>query len=1600
MAQGKKRRARGTRSRGRNLLSGQPLSLSSRSRALTVEQLEDRRMLAVFTVTNLGDLQRNDDNELETAPGTLRAAIEAANDNEEADIIYFNESLSGTIFLQATNDAFGQLTITDTLSIVGLGAKKIGVEAAGGRRVFEVTAEGEDPIGVSIEGITISGGTAVGSDEDGRGGAIYNNENLTLTEVEIANSTATLGGGVFNTGSLTVTRSLLRDNSALSNGGGIHNGVPSDSGSSTDEAPPRVTINNSTISGNQANRGSGYGGGLFNQDGEMTVTQCTIVGNSAYLGSGIGSWGNALPEEEGGDPPAPTIFTTVSGSILFKNTDVVEGEDTDIDIDVVGKGEEMDGEAPDLAPSINIDGMGMPGAVGGNNDIFGLGKQVSPSMGDLPAGTDPLLISTDDDEPMPILGDYGGSTLTYHPIIEVNPDTGIYLSPVVNHHTGGGGGSFDQRGRFFVRTYDPANPMMPHRDIGAVEVQVANFVVDVYSDEFNDGQYSSGTGGVASVGDFSIREALDFSAANPLVDTVSFSISGGVDPTASSAPTILLNNGQLTVNHSVNIVGPSSFVFEIDAGSTGPGGSSGSRVLMVSDGDDANAVDVTVKNLTLLGGGVAGSGGAIFSHENLTLDRSTIKGSFASLDGAGVFHATGNLTINGSTITGNESADDAAVYIDPSSGPVVISNTTISGNTAGDRGAGIFNRGSDTKIMFSTITNNTPGSTRGGGLLNFTGGHVEVYSSIISGNVFNNDVEAFMGGTGEIVSMGYNLVGAGNAIAAFSAANGDKFTTDPRLAPLTLSGGVTPVHVLLEDSPAIDAGDPTAVAGMNGVPEFDERGAPFVRVDPDVGIIDIGAYELQGVTFVVDNTGDASNGNYSMGNVTLREAIELANSSPKKDFITFDVSLLGRSISAGQLAITDTVEIIGLGSPMLTVGGTSGPVFLIDNGDADTFIDVDISGLTLSGRSISSSENVSLNDVDIRGNLTSAISHQLGTLRLEQSTLTGNTSGATGGGIRASNANVEIYSTTIAGNSTNTVNGHGGGIFLQNSSFYGYDMVLTGNFTFAGAADGGAIYATDSDLELEFSVVSGNTTSGANSDGAGIFGKNSDFYVHEYSTIALNTTFGTSSKGGAVYLNGGNFTIADNTTVILNKTLGQFSSGGFLASVGADVTIEQTNISQNSTNGPDAHGGAIYIQEGNLLLDSSAVYDNATSGLRSDGGGIYSDTDLAGKQTTILNSTISGNSTQDRGGGVYNSGGLTVIRHSTISNNAAPYFGFGSGVGTFGNTTTTRTDVGSSIIAGNVVSAPLAGNVPSDVDRIGGTFQDSFHSLGYNIIGTGITSAFSSATHDSFGIADPGLGILTNNGGPTFTHELLAGSPAINAGDPAAVAGTGGVPEFDQRGEERVRNGRIDVGAVESDYSPSVSGDFDGNGFVNGLDFLAWQRGESPDPLSSGDLGDWETNFGTSASEAAAIQAEEVVASSAPVSLLNSEPLQAAPLVAEPESAPTIVAVSTRSVAATPQDVGDTPADQLLDSFTTDSAWWLTPMTSVGVETAFDVLEEPADLEFLPFQAVPENRALGVPGELSESAQDMSFDVQGTDDEAGEPWAEDLVFDLIGLGNL
>jgi hypothetical protein len=179
--------------------------------------------------------------------------------------------------------------------------------------------------------------------------------------------------------------------------------------------------------------------------------------------------------------------------------------------------------------------------------------------------------------------------------------------------------------------------------------------------------------------------------------------------------------------------------------------------------------------------------------------------------------------------------------------------------------------------------------------------------------------------------------------------------------------------------------------------------------------------------------------------------------------------------------------------------------------------------------------------------------------------------------------------------------------------------------------------------------------------------------------------------------------------------------------------------------------------------------------------------------------------------------------------------GVSGGLSTGGGIAGARITLEHSIVAGN--SAPQSGHY----DVQGAV------TARWSLIGDGRSVSLAEAPLGSpdsngnliggkaHGAIDPKLGPLADNGGPalpggaTFlTHAPLAGSPVIDAGDPALVPGLGGVPEFDQRGApySRLVGARVDMGAVESQATGgALSGDFNLDGRVDGNDFLAWQRG-------------------------------------------------------------------------------------------------------------------------------------------------------------------------------
>ncbi len=290
-------------------------------------------------------------------------------------------------------------------------------------------------------------------------------------------------------------------------------------------------------------------------------------------------------------------------------------------------------------------------------------------------------------------------------------------------------------------------------------------------------------------------------------------------------------------------------------------------------------------------------------------------------------------------------------------------------------------------------------------------------------------------------------------------------------------------------------------------------------------------------------------------------------------------------------------------------------------------------------------------------------------------------------------------------------------------------------------------------------------------------------YVQPDTTVTLNNitiTRGNSGHNGGGVFNRGDLTI-NNSTISDNLGPGE---GGGIANAGT-LVVNDSTITGNSVTGAIAFGGGIasgdmfdgsslHPGNGTITINRSAITNNSAG---SQGSAIAVESDMT--SLTINNSTISGNTIVSNLGraAILNFGSTLIINSSTIADNAG---GTVSGIFTFNDTFTTPDSPGVTTVQNSII---LHDGTPACGTVLGG----STVSAGHNLVSD--SSCGFTATGDQQN-TDPLLGPLANNGGPTFTHALLTGSPAIDAGDTPLTT--------DQRGEPRPAGGADDIGAYET----------------------------------------------------------------------------------------------------------------------------------------------------------------------------------------------------------
>jgi len=335
---------------------------------------------------------------------------------------------------------------------------------------------------------------------------------------------------------------------------------------------------------------------------------------------------------------------------------------------------------------------------------------------------------------------------------------------------------------------------------------------------------------------------------------------------------------------------------------------------------------------------------------------------------------------------------------------------------------------------------------------------------------------------------------------------------------------------------------------------------------------------------------------------------------------------------------------------------------------------------------------------------------------------------------------------------------------------------LTVSFGYAGFAQGAGIFLDEHVTATVADCLLTNNYTGDIGGAIFIDGYGGGAMLTVLNSTITGNTAGTSAHGGmgaGIYSNGAtltisNSTVSNNTAWFGSDYFGGYG-GGILSGGGGTLEISNTTISGNQTG---LAGGGLSIFSGSATINNSTISGNIAgfefppTGV---GGGISNSGTL-----TIINSTINGNTANGsefkgggEGGGIY---GGTQIRNSTLSDNQASVHGGSISGGTF--------DIGNSI---------LNAGGPENI------YDATVTSQGYNVCSDD-GGALLNGPGDQIN-TDPLLGPLQDNGGPTFTHDLLTGSPAIDAGNPNFTP----PPYYDQRGPDfwRVRNGRVDVGSFE-----------------------------------------------------------------------------------------------------------------------------------------------------------------------------------------------------------
>ncbi len=391
--------------------------------------------------------------------------------------------------------------------------------------------------------------------------------------------------------------------------------------------------------------------------------------------------------------------------------------------------------------------------------------------------------------------------------------------------------------------------------------------------------------------------------------------------------------------------------------------------------------------------------------------------------------------------------------------------------------------------------------------------------------------------------------------------------------------------------------------------------------------------------------------------------------------------------------------------------------------------------------------------------------------------------GAAGPVVSVAGATVLIDGLTL----TNGLSDSGGGISSgSGSSLTLVDVQVTGN---VATTTGGGLHHVGNELSITGATFSTNQATG---NGGAIFTDSASLTSITDSTISDNESF---DHGGGIYATGA--LLVENTIVELNRS-GDFGGG---IHAGSSAFITGSLIERNASS---SRGGGLYAT-GSFELSQSTVEANVSFL----GGGVA---DFGAGPSFMHDTTISGNLGADEGGGLYKGvdGNLTLVNVTIADNDAAEGTAIGGGIAM------APVANGSILLRSSLVAGNTATTFPDCEGEVGGSFNllgaGDTTGTGFPVEGCGLTDGVDG---NQVGYLDspidPLIGPLADNGGSQLTHALLPGSPAIDAGDPAAP-GTSevGCTVLSQNGVDRAAGGpgSCDIGAFELAAGDLVSVSF------------------------------------------------------------------------------------------------------------------------------------------------------------------------------------------------